>query len=463
MYETSPDPRRNGSKLRLTALEARLEALSQLGRNDEVLGDALAMARDHPLRERVQGLAMLALYRAGRQTEALDLYVELRRRLDDELGLEPSAELRELQRRILEQDPELDPSVPPVDATSALPVPPNLLVGRERDLEALAELLSRRDPRLLVLTGAGGSGKTRLALAAARQAASSFANGAVIVELAPLRDPELLLSTIASAIGVAEVPSQTPLDTLAAAVSNRELLVVLDNVEHLRSATPSFVELLARAPRLVLLVTSRAVLHLTGEHVFPVSPLDDDAAVELFEQRARALQSDFEVTAENEGVVREICGRVDGLPLAIELAAAWIRSLTPSALLERLEQRLTVLTGGPRPTGPPADAPRGDRLERRAPDRRRANGARPAVGARGRCDRRGRGSGLRNPPRRALDADRSSPRPAHGHAGRIATLVLETIHEYAAELLVADPRAPTGRVRVSRNGASRSRPRPSPT
>ena len=125
-------------ELRLAALEVRLEALSQLGRNDEVLGDALAMARDHPLRERLRGLAMVALYRAGRQTEALDHYVELRRRLDDELGLEPSAELRELQRRILEQDPELDPSVPPVDATSVLPVPPNPLVGRERELEALA-------------------------------------------------------------------------------------------------------------------------------------------------------------------------------------------------------------------------------------------------------------------------------------------------------------------------------------
>ena len=195
----------------------------------------------------------------------------------------------------------------------------------------------------------------------------------MIVELAPLRDPGLLLPTIASAIAVPEVPGQAPLDTLAAAVSNRELLLVLDNVEHLRSATPSLVELLARAPRLVLLVTSRVVLHLTGEHVFPVSPLDDAAAVELFEQRARALQSDFEVTAENESVVREICRRVDGLPLAIELAAARIRSLTPEALLERLEQRLTVLTGGPRDLpGPAADTPRDDRLERRASERRRA-------------------------------------------------------------------------------------------
>ena len=427
-------------ELRLSALEARLEALSQLGRNDEVLGDALALARDHPLRERVQGLAMLALYRAGRQTEALDFYVELRRRLDEELGLEPSAHLRRLQRRMLEQDPELDPSAPPPDAVSALPVPPNPLVGREHELEALAELLARRDPRLLVLTGAGGSGKTRLALAAARQAASSFANGAAIVELAPLRDPELLLTTIAGAIGVAEVPGQRPLDTLAAAVSNRELLVVLDNVEHLRSATPAFVELLSRAPRLVLLVTSRAVLHLTGEHVFPVSPLEDDAGVELFEQRARALQSDFEVTAENESVVREICRRVDGLPLAIELAAAWIRSLTPSALLERLEQRLTVLTGGPH------DLPARQQTLREAidwsvgllTDDERTALARMSVlragatveAAEAVCETR-------------LDVlstliDHNLVRRTLMQGGSRLWL-LETIHEYAAELLLADP------------------------
>jgi predicted ATPase/DNA-binding SARP family transcriptional activator len=335
-------------ELRLVSLETRLEALSELGRYEEALGDALAMARDHPLRERVQGLAMLALYRSGRQSDALDLYAELRRRLDEELGLEPGVELRELQRRILQQDPALEARLPAVAATSPLAVQPNPLVGRDRELEDLANLLARRDVRLLVLTGAGGSGKTRLAHAAARQAASSFANGAVIVELAPLRDPALLLPTIAAAVGIAEAPGEDLLDTLAAAIRNQELLLVLDNLEHLRSATHSFVELLARAPRLVLLATSRAVLHLTGEHVFPVSPLEDDAALELFRQRARALQPDFELTAENEAVVREICRRVDGLPLAIELAAARVRLLTPKTLLERLEQRLTVLTGGPR-------------------------------------------------------------------------------------------------------------------
>ena len=427
-------------ELRLAALEARLEALAQLGRNDEVLGEALAMAREHPLRERVQAVAMLALYRAGRQTEALDQYGELRRRLNEELGLEPSTELRTLQLRILQQDPELESGVSPVDATSVLPVPPNPLVGRERDLEDLAALLARRDVRLLVLTGAGGSGKTRLALAAARQAASSFANGAVIVELAPLRDPELLLPTIASAMAVAEVPGQAPLDTLAEAVSNRELLLVLDNVEHLSPATPALVELLARAPRLVLLVTSRAVLHLTGEHVFPVVPLDEDAALQLFEQRARALQSDFEVTAENESVVREICRRVDGLPLAIELAAARIRSLIPSALLERLEQRLTVLTGGPH------DLPARQQTLRETidwsvgllSDDERTALARLSVARAGATVEAAEAvCGTRLDVLSLLIDHHLVRRIVTPDGSRLS--LLETIHEYAAELLAADP------------------------
>ena len=427
-------------EMRLAALEMRLEALSRLGRNDEVLGEALAMAGDHPLRERLQGVAMLALYRAGRQTEALDRYLELRRRLDEELGLEPSVEVRTLQLRILRQDPELESSVTPVDAMSVLPVPPNPLIGRERDLGALAALLSSRDVRLLVLTGAGGSGKTRLAFAAARQAASSFANGAVIVELAPLRDPGLVLSTIASALAVTEVPGQAPLDTLAAALSNRELLLVLDNMEHLRSATPALVELLARAPRLVLLVTSRAVLHLTGEHVFPVSPLDDDAAVQLFEQRARALQSDFEVTAEDESVIREICRRVDGLPLAIELAAARIRSLTPRDLLERLEQRLTVLTGGPH------DLPARQQTLRETidwsvgllrDDERNAL-ARLSVARAGATVEAAEAVCETRLDVLSMLIDHHLVRRTLTKGGSRLVL-LETIHEYAAELLAADP------------------------
>ncbi len=282
---------------------------------------------------------------------------------------------------------------------------------------------------------------------------SSFANGAVIVELAPLRDPGLLLPTIASAIGVAEVPGQAPLDTLAAAMSNRELLLVLDNVEHLSSATPALVELLARAPRLVLLVTSRAVLHLTGEHVFPVSPLDDDAAVELFEQRARALQPDFELTAENETHgPRDLQAR--RRPAACDRARSRADQVADPAGAARAARAAADRADGraARPAGPPADASRDDRLERRAPERRRASSARPAVGGPGRCDGRGRGSRLRNPPRRALDADRPSPRPARGHAraGRDSRCSRRSTST-PAELLAADP-ADADRARAPARG-----------
>ena len=226
-------------------------------------------------------------------------------------------------------------------------MPPNPLVGRERELEALRGLLSRRDVRLLVLTGAGGSGKTRLALEAAREAAPSFANGATLVELASVRDPELVLPTIARTLEIADSSGRTALETVSSALRERELLLVLDNAEHVRAATPALVDLLARAPRLRLLVTSRTVLHVSGEHVFPVAPLEESAALELFEQRARSLQPAFRLSANDRADVGEICARVDRLPLAIELAAARVRILTPAALLDRLEQRLSFLTGGP--------------------------------------------------------------------------------------------------------------------
>ena len=334
-------------ELRLIALEERLAALLALGRHDDALGETLVLAGDQPFRERPHELAMLALYRAGRHAHALEHYASVRARLDDELGLEPGAALRDLQRRILQQDVGLDGTGSSA-ADAALPVSPSPLVGRIRELGELRSLLDRRQSRLIVLTGAGGSGKTRLALEAARDAAGTFANGAVLVELAPLRDPGLVVQTIARALAVPGVSGDDPLAALVAALASQELLLVVDNAEHLRAAAPVFAELVARAPRVTVLVTSRAVLHVSGERVFPVAPLAEEDATELFVQRAQLLDPDFERTALNDADVREICARVDCLPLAVELAAARTRTLTPRALRERLDARLHLLTRGPR-------------------------------------------------------------------------------------------------------------------
>ena len=335
-------------ELRLGVIEDRLDAQLRLGRHETVLPDVLALAAQHALRERLQGLAMLTLYRSARQTEALDRYADFRRRLDDELGLEPGPQLRDLQQRILRQDPDLDRPSSSAGPNSPLPAPPNRLVGRASELAQLREILARRDSRLLVLTGAGGSGKTRLALEAAHEAAPSFANGAVIIELAPLHDPTLVAATVAQALDVAEVTGEASEETLARALADRELLLVLDNAEHLRDAAPLFARLVSLAPRLTVVITSRAVLHVSGEHVFPVAPLPEDDAVELFVLRARLLDPSFELSDVNEFDVREICRRLDGLPLAIELAAARIRTLTPRAIVKRLGERLALLTSGPR-------------------------------------------------------------------------------------------------------------------
>jgi predicted ATPase/DNA-binding SARP family transcriptional activator len=335
-------------ELQLVALEGRLEAQLALGRHSEVLAEALALAAQSPFRERAHELAMQALYRCGRQKAALEQYAAVRARLRDELGLEPGPALRDLQRRILQQHPDLDVPAETARAAPALPVPPSPLVGRERELDELGALLARRHARLIVLAGAGGSGKTRLALEAARWAAGSFANGARLVELAPIRDPALVVPTIARVLGVVDDAAAEPLEAVAGTLASQELLLVVDNVEHVREAAPSLTQLVARAPRVSLLVTSRAVLHVSGEHVFPVTPLSEDAAAELFFQRARFLDPAFARAAENEDDVREICRRLDCLPLAIELAAARVRALTPRVLRTRLGQRLPLLTGGAR-------------------------------------------------------------------------------------------------------------------
>jgi predicted ATPase/class 3 adenylate cyclase len=243
-----------------------------------------------------------------------------------------------------------------------LPTQPTPLIGREEELAQTADLLCADEIRLLTLTGAAGTGKTRLALHLAADLLEEFPEGVFVVELAATRDPSLVLPTIAETLAVRELPGQSLEETLAEYLHGRRLLLLLDNFEQLLAGAPSLAALLAAAPHLKLLVTSRAPLRLAAEHEYAVQPLElpdpehlpeltalsQYEAVALFVERARPVRADFEVTNQNARAVAEICLRLDGLPLAIELAAARVRALTPQALLPRLEQRLKLLTGGRR-------------------------------------------------------------------------------------------------------------------
>jgi predicted ATPase/class 3 adenylate cyclase len=226
-----------------------------------------------------------------------------------------------------------------------LPVQPNELIGRERELEEAAALLTN-GLRALTLTGPGGTGKTRLALQLAADVVEEFPDGVFFVSLAPVRDWELVAPTIARTLGLREQPGETVLETLDGYLGDKALLLVLDNFEQVLAAAPAVAGLSASASQLKLLVTSRTPLRLSGERTYPVPPLELTESVRLFAARAHAAALDFDVTEENQDAVAEICRRLDGLPLAIELAATRIRSLPPPALLRRLDQRLKLLTGG---------------------------------------------------------------------------------------------------------------------
>jgi predicted ATPase len=238
------------------------------------------------------------------------------------------------------------------------------LIGRTRELEEAQALLARDDVRLLTLTGAGGTGKTRFALQAAAEQLERFDNGVFFVSLAPVRDWELVIPTIAQTLGLREQPGELRLETLTAYLRDKQSLLLLDNLEQVVPAAPQIGGLLAAAPELNVLVTSRTPLRLSGERIYPLPPLglpdpehlaDVDAAalteyesVRLFLERAQAATSDFDLTDANVRAVAEICIRLDGLPLAIELAAPRVRALPAPALLRRLDQRLRLLTGGAR-------------------------------------------------------------------------------------------------------------------
>jgi len=229
-----------------------------------------------------------------------------------------------------------------------LPEPYTALVGREPEVAEVLDLLCRNGVRLVTLTGPGGVGKSRVAIEAAHRAGGSFPDGVTFVSLGGVRDSGLVVGAIANALRVREAPDRTPLEAVIDRLRERRELLVLDNCEHVLAAGPRVSELLAACPGLRVLATSRSVLRLRGEHDVEVHPLPVDEAVRLFVDRAEQVNPNVVLTAEAREAVAEVCRRLDGLPLAIELAAARTRMLTPAALLSRLTSRLALLTGGPR-------------------------------------------------------------------------------------------------------------------
>ncbi len=350
-------------ELRLEVLEQRIDEDLALGRHAGLAAELEMLIADNPLRERLRAQLMLALYRSGRQAEALEVFRQARAKLVEELGIEPGSELQTLNRAILAQDPALDvASLPKPDASSDRGVvathgSATSFVGRKRELQEIRALLGEADVRLVTLTGAGGAGKTRLAFAVSGEFGRRLRHGAVVVDLAPISDPALVVTTVAHSLGLRETPGRRAVDALAAHFAGRETLLVLDNFEQVLPAASDVSELLERVPVLKVLVTSRAPLRVPQERVYAVPPLEvpDMArhlpvdrlrrveAVRLFIERAQRSRADFQLSDVNAEAVAELCVRLDGLPLALELAAARIKMLSSQAIVDRLGRRLDLL------------------------------------------------------------------------------------------------------------------------
>jgi predicted ATPase/DNA-binding SARP family transcriptional activator len=361
--------RRALEEKRLQARLLRVEADLAAGAAGELVAELESLASVHPFEERLWGQLMLALYRSGRQADALNAFARARREFAVELGLEPGEQLSRLHARMLEQDGSLllasagaaagrdiaadqPPPVPKAPASS-LPGAVTKLVGREPDLAALRALLADPNARLVTLIGPGGVGKTRLVLELARSLEAEYRDGAVLVRLEQLTDPALVTAEIASALGHRNGTDGPGADGLGRYLRDQELLLVVDNFEHLLPAAVMMSELLEHAPRIRVLGSSRTALRIRGERLFSVEPLElptggsedeiaQSPAVQLFVHRALAADPKLRLAPDDHRTVAAICRALDGLPLAIELAASRCHLLTPAQIHEQLSRPLSI-------------------------------------------------------------------------------------------------------------------------
>ena len=363
------------AEAQLAAVEDRIDAELATGGHANVVGEIEQLTHQHPLRERLWAQLVLALYRCGRQADALRAFQDARRRLVDELGIEPGAELRRLEAAVLAQDPSLDPpavaraatrrpgpgSAPP-DAGGARPARGNVprpltaCLGRESELADLLELAASH--RLITLVGPGGAGKTRLSVEVAHALAPSVQDGVWLVDLASVRDATGVLTAVVRTLrldegAIAGSPAPRSVDEVAHALGDRQIVLLVDNCEHVVDDVANLAEtLLAHCPDLRVLATSRETLGVPGEFLFVVPPLPLDRAVELFLDRMSAGGAQPPAHVGWRDTVVEICRRLDGLPLAVELAAARARHLDLKEMVDRLDQRFELLVEGPRTAQP---------------------------------------------------------------------------------------------------------------